>query len=257
MLGVTNPFATAEMAAGYAADRPPMHARVLARVRDDLPEAFPVRLAVDVGCGAGLSTAPLSALARRCVGVEPAVPMLAAARRVAPDAAFAAGAAERLPLPSQSADLVTAAGSLNFTRVTEALSDIRRVLAPHGVLVAYDWATAREFADAGPLDEWFAEFEARYPRPASEAVHLDPPTLAGLARDLRLDDATTFAWPLPMTADAYARYMLTETRVAAAVRRGEPLASIARWCHATLAEIFDGREREVLFRGYVAYLRPA
>lgn len=253
-----NPFATAEMAAGYAADRPPLHARVLARVRADLAGALPTALAVDVGCGAGLSTVPLAGIAARCVGVEPAVPMLAGARRLAPGTTFLAGAAEHLPLPSRVAGLVTAAGSLNFTRVPEALAEIRRILAPDGVLVAYDWATAREFVDAPSLEAWFQQFDARCPRPPSEAVPLDPRTLERLADgQLRLTDELTFAWPLTLTADAYARYMLTETRVAAAVRRGEPLGSIADWCHATLAEVFDRRARDVVFRGYIAYLRPA
>src|SRR5690606_32313829 len=161
-------FATEAMAAGYAADRPPMHARVLARVRDDLAGAWPRGLAVDVGCGAGLSTVPLVDLSRQCVGVEPAEAMLAAASALAPRASFVVGAAERLPLPSGSADLVTAAGSLNFARVPEALNEIRRVLTADGALVAYDWATAREFVDDGALDEWFTAFASRYPRPPSE-----------------------------------------------------------------------------------------
>lgn len=252
-----NPFATAAMAAGYATDRPPMHARVLTRVRDDLARSLPVRRALDVGCGAGLSTAPLARLAQQCLGVDPAEAMLASARSVAPGASFAVATAEHLPLRPDSVDLVTAAGSLNFTRVADALQEIRRVLTSQGVLVVYDWATGRELADGDELDEWFTAFDGRYPRPTSEAVPLDPDALERLAAGFRLDDAVTFAWPLPMKADAYARYMLTETRVAAAVRRGESLSEIAAWCHASLAEVFGGRTRDVLFRGYVAYLRPA
>lgn len=249
-----NPFG--DLAAGYATDRPPMHARVVARVRDDLAARLPCGRAVDVGCGTGLSTAPLVPLAGECIGLEPVAAMLASARALAPDAHFVKGAAEQMPFAPASIELVTAAGSLNFTRVPEALAEIRRVLTRDGVLVAYDWATARDFTDDGALDAWFAAFEARYPRPPSEAVFLDPPTLAAMSNDFDLDDATSFAWPLEMTAERYARYMLTETRVAAAIRRGEAREAIGAWCRETLAEVFGERVREVLFKGYVAYLRP-
>lgn len=251
-----NPFTTAAMAAGYAADRPPLHGRILAQVRNVLSNRLPVARALDIGCGAGLSTAPLCPLARQCVGLEPAAAMLAASRTLAPGARFLVGSAAQLPFATASIDLVTAAGSLNFMPLTEALADIHRVLAPDGVLVAYDWATAGEFPDHAALDAWFTHFRTRYPRPPTDATFLDPPTLAGHAASFTLTDALTFCWPITMTADAYARYMLTETNVAAAVRGGTPLDDIRAWCHETLTDVFDGRPREVLFRGYIAYLRP-
>ncbi len=253
---MSNPFATAAMAAGYASDRPPMHERILARVRDHLAGQLPFTRALDIGCGAGLSTAPLRQLARQLVGLEPTEAMLAASRTIVPDASFLVGRAEHLPFPTASIDLVAAGGSLNFMSLSDALEDIHRVLTSDGILVAYDWATAREFVDDAALDAWFTSFRTRYPRPPAEAISLDPQTLAGYASAFRLTDAMTFAWPLTMTGDAYERYMLTETNVAAAVRGGTPLDDIRAWCRETLADVFAGRPREVLFRGYVAYLRP-
>lgn len=245
------------MAAGYASDRPPMHARIMARVREDLAVRVPFHVALDIGCGAGLSTAPLRPLARQCVGVEPAEAMLAASRTLVPDASFVVGSAEHLPLPAASIDLIAAAGSLNFMPLDAALGDIHRVLTPDGVLVAYDWATAREIVDDTGLDAWFTRFRTRYPRPASEAIFLDPPALAGYASAFVMTGAVTFAWPLTMTAEAYERYMMTETNVAAAVRGGTPLEDIRAWCRETLVDVFGGRPREVLFRGYIAYLTQA
>ena len=255
---MSNPFASAAMVAGYASDRPPMHARIMARVGDDLAGRVPFPRALDVGCGAGLSTAPLRPLAMQCVGLEPTESMLASSRTLVPEASFVVGSAEQLPVPTASIDLITAACSLNFMPLSDALDDIHRVLTPDGVLVAYDWATARDIVDDTALDDWFASFITRYPRPPSEAVFLDPPTLAAYAyaSAFVLTDAMTFAWPLTMTAEAYERYMMTETNVAAAVRGGTPIEDIRAWCRETLADVFDGRPREVLFRGYIAYLRP-
>lgn len=245
------------MAAGYASDRPPMHVRIMARVREHLAVRVPFHVALDIGCGAGLSTAPLRPLARQCVGLEPAEAMLAASRTLVPDASFVVGDAQHLPFPTASIDLVTAAGSLNFMPLADVLDDINRVLTPEGVLVAYDWATAREIVDDTALAAWFTTFRTRYPRPASEATFLDPPTLAGYASAFVLTEAMDFAWPLTMTAEAYERYMLTETNVAAAVRGGTRQDDIRAWCRETLADVFGGRPREVLFRGYIAYFTQA
>jgi SAM-dependent methyltransferase len=251
-----NPFATDAMAAGYAADRPPIHARIIEHMRDDLSALTPVGFAVDVGCGAGLSTRPLERLARRRVGVEPVAAMLRAARGGDPDASFFVGAAEHLPVASASADLVTAAGSLNFTRLPDALREIHRVLRPTGVLAAYDFATAHSSADGAALDAWYADFVTRYPKPPSEAIPLDPDRLAAASPSFRLVARTSLRLPLAMTADAYVRYMLTETNVAAAVRGGTPLDDIRTWCRATLPDVFGGRARDVVFTGYIAYLMP-
>lgn len=255
-LRMGNPFATAAMAAGYAADRPPIHARIIEHMRDDLDAVTPVALALDVGCGAGLSTRPLQQLARRRVGVEPVAAMLRAARVGDPDASFVVGAAEHLPVASASTDLVTAAGSLNFTRLPDALREIHRVLRPTGVLAAYDFATAQSFADGEALEPWYAEFVTRYPKPPSETIPLDPGRLGAAATSFRLVARTSLRLPLAMTAEAYERYMLTETNVAAAVRGGTALDDVRTWCRATLPAVFGGRARDVVFTGYIAYLTP-
>ena len=59
---MSSPFAGSRMAAGYASARPPVHPRVIDRVRAWLGTSR-VGRAADVGCDAGLSTEPLVALA--------------------------------------------------------------------------------------------------------------------------------------------------------------------------------------------------
>ena len=81
------------LAAAYAFDRPPIHERILRSAH----LAGHADRALDVGCGAGLSTAALSPLARRVTGLEPIPAMLAHRRTVAPRAGFVIGQAERLP----------------------------------------------------------------------------------------------------------------------------------------------------------------
>jgi hypothetical protein len=50
--------------------------------------------------------------------------------------------------------------------------------------------------------------------------------------------------------------MLTETNVASAMRAGVPPSEIRDWCAETLATVWRGEDKEVLFRGYWVCLIP-
>ena len=192
------------------------------------------------------------------MGFDPAESMVRAARRVAPHAQFTTAAGEAMPFDDGSIDLLTAAGSLNYTRDLEAtLAEAARVLTPDGVFAAYDFSAGRSFVDSDALDAWFETFTARYPYPTSQARPLSPSLLADAASTLTLQRGETFEIPLTLERDFYVEYLLTETRVQDHVRRGTPLDSIRAWVSSTLDPVFQGRPREVLFRGYLATFTPA
>ncbi len=254
-----NPFGDGAMAAGYAAARPPVHQHVVALLQQWTgPVGY--RLAVDIGCGAGLSTRPLVALASCCVGIDPADSMVRTARRIVPQATFVTAAGEAMPFARGSVDLLTAAGSLNYARDLDAVwPEALRVLAPRGVLVVYDFTAARSFADRQDiaLDTWYERFVRRYPPPVSGAVPLSPAILSTRARGLRVTRSDTFELALDLTPDFYVSYMLTETNVHQAARGGVAIDTVREWCTATLAPVFGARPRTVLVRGYLATLQPA
>src|SRR5690349_17678583 len=123
-----NIFASAAKAEGYARSRPPLHARIVEKI------GVRAESALDVGCGAGLSTAPLLKLAERVAGMDPVPEMVKWGGRVARGAAFLAGRVEALPFRDGSFDLITAAGSLNYAKPAPAFAELRRVIAPGGTL---------------------------------------------------------------------------------------------------------------------------
>lgn len=245
------------MALGYANARPPVHGLILERAFAALGREMLFERALDVGCGSGVSTRALARWARRLVGVEPAVGMAALVGTVAPGAGAVAGAGEALPFRDGSFDVATAAGSLNYVSdLGRTMGEVRRVLRRGGVLVVYDFAAGRSFADSPALDEWFAEFQRRYPPPAHEARYLDPGVLEREAAGFRMEAAAPVEARIPFRREAYAAYMMTETNVAAAVRRGGEAEPIRAWCDESLAAMWGGEEREVVFRGYFACLAP-
>jgi SAM-dependent methyltransferase len=249
---MTSVYDSERLATGYAFDRPPVHAQILkaARLRGR------ARRALDVGCGAGVSTAALAPLAEHVVGLEPIAVMLAHRRDVAPQAGFVAGSAQGLPFAERSFDLVAAAGSLNYADLPSALAEVARVLTRDGIFLLYDFSPGRQSTTGNTLATWFESFEQRFPSPPGwqpVIVHDLPLTSSGL----RLDDYTGIDVALPMTFDAYLRYVVSEVNVDSALSRGVYSAEEARdWCRRTLRHVFGDGDLTVVFRGYLAVLTP-
>lgn len=246
-------FASPTLAAGYARSRPAVHPRVIERVRRHLGLSERLGCAVDVGCGAGLSTRPLVELARTAVGIEPLEPMLRWTPEVAPDSHFVVGRAEELPVADGGADLMTAAGALNYADLGKFFPEARRTLGADGKLVVYDFSQGKRMADSGALDEWFAEFMSKYPAPPFSGRTLTPDLLAPLAQGFRSMGSEWYEESLTLDHSFYVGYAMTETNVASAVRAGVDEDSIREWCRSTLAPVFGGVERQVVFTGYIAY----
>lgn len=252
---MANPFDTGAMAAGYATSRPPVHPRVIDLARPYLPST--IARALDVGCGAGLSTRALVPIADRVFGIEPAAGMLQWRHSIAPTAHFLVAGAEALPFASHSVDLIAAAGSLNYARLDQFFPEAARVLTATGMLLVYDFSAGRSFPTVDTLDAWFDAFTARYPQPVSQATRLNPEILAQFDSGFRPCGHQNFELALPLTPEFYLEYMLTETNVADAIRRGIAASEVRAWCQETLAPVWEGEAREVLFRGYFACFAPA
>jgi ubiquinone/menaquinone biosynthesis C-methylase UbiE len=123
-----------------------LYERVAADVATTLGERVAPTI-VDVGTGPGLL---LIALAARCptatiIGIDPAEPMRAAAgRRLARahethQISVIAGAAEHLPLPDTSVDLVVSSlASHHWSEPATAIRELLRVLRPGSCALVYD-----------------------------------------------------------------------------------------------------------------------
>jgi SAM-dependent methyltransferase len=242
---MTSSFEQAGMAAGYARFRPPVHRKILERA---LAPGRVFHAALDVGCGAGVSTQALAGFADLVIGMEPIAGMLLK------QPGFFAGAAEALPFAPNSIDLLTAAGSLNYADLNLFFPEAARVLPTGGLLVVYDFEPGRSFRDSLSLDDWFRVFIERYPWPPREARDLNPRILRDLATGFRLENQESFEIAIRLAREFYLEYMLTETNVAFALRRGTPREEIRSWCARTLDAFWKAGSREILFRGYYACL---
>jgi ubiquinone/menaquinone biosynthesis C-methylase UbiE len=163
--------------------------------------------------------------------------------------AFLVARAEQMPFAAGSADLLCAAGALNYVDLDRFWPEAARVLAPEGALLVYDFSP-------GNIGAWFEEFIERYPWPPGDALALDLETLAARARGFRVRATERFTENFVMSQAAYIDYMMTETNVAYAVRRRIPAAEIRQWCHDSLATSWGAAERIVAIDGYFVVLQP-
>jgi SAM-dependent methyltransferase len=247
---MTSVYDSERLSKAYAFDRPSVHGQFL----QSAGLGRPANRALDLGCGAGLSTAALMPWAGQVIGVEPVAAMLAHRQKVAPQASFVIAQAERVPFAPGSFDLVTAAGSLNYADLPSAFAEVARVLTPDGTFLLYDFSPGRRSAGDEDLASWFDSFEQRFPWPPGWQP-FDVRELPLNTYGLRLLDYSDVEARLPMTFDAYLRYMLSETNAEHAIASGARSADEVRdWCRETLHEVFANGEVTVIITGYVAQL---
>ena len=115
-------------------------------------------LAVDVGCGSGQSTLPLTKRFSKVVGLDVSESQIAKAPTQFENLSFRVGPAEDLSfLDSGSADLVTVAQAMHWMDLDRFYPEVDRVLKPGGALVVYGYGQPR-------LDEPAAEETMNYVR---------------------------------------------------------------------------------------------
>jgi SAM-dependent methyltransferase len=96
------------------------------------------RTVLELGAGTGKLTEALAPLAGRLLATDPLPPMLRHLVRRVPSVPVAVAAAERIPLPSRSVDVVVAGQAFHWFDLDTALPEIARVLRPGGE-VALVW----------------------------------------------------------------------------------------------------------------------
>lgn len=108
-------------------------------------------LAVDLGCGTGLSTQVWRGNCGRVIGVEPSGDMLAVARKKADNQiSFMQAYAHQTGLPDTCADAVICSQSFHWMEPRETLREVDRILRPGGVFATVD-------CDWPPVTLWQAE----------------------------------------------------------------------------------------------------
>ena len=222
--GVRNPFDSDPAARRYAAARLYYHRSALDLAREQ-QEIGPAKLALDVGCGTGLSTRAVSDLAERVVAVDASAAMLRAAQRHA-RVGYLVAVAERIPLGDAVADLATVGTAFHWFDQPSALAELARVLRDGATLVVYSDFFHGQLAGQPAFATWLNQsYSPRYPSPFRHS-QFDPEAAqaAGFGR-VRFGESE---YAVPLTQPAFADYLLSQSNAEAAIASGQVSAEELR-----------------------------
>jgi ubiquinone/menaquinone biosynthesis C-methylase UbiE len=97
-------------------------------------------LAVDIGCGNGQSSVPLTKTFKKVIGYDVSEQQIASAPREIENLTFRVGPGEDLSfLNNDEVDLITVAQALHWMNIEKLYDEVRRVIKPGGVFVAYGY----------------------------------------------------------------------------------------------------------------------
>jgi len=152
----------------YARFRPDYPADLAAFLASVSPDRA---LAVDVGCGNGQLTVPLAAHFDRVIGLDPGEEQIAHAA-AHPRIAYGCAHAERLPVASHRADLVTVAQAAHWFDLPRFYGEVRRTAASGGVVALVSYGVLRLEDELG---DRFTRFYAQEIGPywPAERKHVD------------------------------------------------------------------------------------
>lgn len=248
-------FAFERVAAGYARHRPQYHPLIMDKIRQHIGLDGKLDHALDVGCGTGLSTAALQALAHHVVGTDSSAAMIAVANQLQQEQlTFHCTPAEELPFAAQSFDLLTVCGAINWIDRSRFLPEAKRVLKENAWLIIYDNFITDQMQETPAYTQWYqAQFLSRYPKPPRDETQLTVAEADGHGFTFAAENYTN---ELAMSRADYIEFMLTQSNVISAVDMGDESLSVAReWMQTSLVDIIPEPVGTFHFAGYIWYLQ--
>jgi len=240
-----DPKSTAER---YAKGRPYFHPQVVSCIQTYLSLTEPVARALDVGCGTGLSTIALKAIARHVVGIDSSAAMIASAR-LDPRITYVIASAENLPISDNDCDIITLSSVFHWIDRSLFLSEAHRVLRPHGWLIVYDNYFSARMQENPAFHTWWREhYLTTYPSPPRARVGFG---VEDAAQDsfqfIRQEDYQNL---VQFSVETLVEYLLTQSNIIAVVEGGtERIADVRRWITASVTPFFADRA-DVTFMFY-------
>lgn len=213
---VSNPFSSEPVARRYAHGRLFYHRRALGLAAGQLGITRAC-LAIDVGCGTGLSSQALLELADRVVGIDTSPAMVRAAPPQ-PRARYLVAAAEQIPLGGAVADLATVGAAFHWFDQERAFAELARVLRSGAGLAVYSDFFVGQLSGEPAFTSWLKEaYLPRYPTPPRHA-YFDPAAAlpVGFSDVSYAEDDIH----IPLTRTQLADYLLSQSNAATAIEAG-------------------------------------
>jgi SAM-dependent methyltransferase len=247
------PFDTCQIAKGYAENRPYFHPRVIERIKSYLNLSRNLTMALDVGCGAGLSTIALLEIADRVVGVDASQTMIRSAIQKE-GVEYFNYPAEYLPFKKQF-ELITLSGSLNWVDRASFFSEARKVITDEGFVVIYDNDIIGVMEEDNLFEKWYrSAYLEKFPRPPRDESPILEKEAAGYGFNLEFSENYTNQIQFKM--NDFLKYLFTQSNITSALdKKLEAAENIKKWLSSSLSPFFNSQKKSIRFGGYIWYLK--
>ncbi|HKC63431.1 MAG TPA: class I SAM-dependent methyltransferase [Pyrinomonadaceae bacterium] len=252
-----NLFSPKSAARRYREGRFYFHPIVIERIRKFLSLSEPLTIALDVGCGTGLSSIALKELSRLVVGVDASVEMVALADKE-PRVEYLVSRAEELPFKDGVFEMITLSQAFHWLDKERFFAEARRVLCSAGSLIFYDHYFSSEMEDNPEFRSWFqANYLKRFPSPprGSLAFTTEDSDEGGF----QLQGQESLQNSLSFTVEGLVNYLLSHSNVIAAVEFGnEEIDEVRLWLTESIKPLFDGlNEASFIFNAPIWFLQKS
>jgi len=229
---IVNPFVGDEAAALYRRGRLHHHEQAIAAVLKMVGGRRAGR-ALDLGCGTGLSTTALAAMADFAVGLDAAPAMVGIATSETGMSCVVA-LAETTPFRDSSFDAVTVASTFHWVDQERLFEESRRLLRSGGWLAIYDHGLVG-LEKRPDFINWVKDvYLIRYPAPFRGAGFGPRSEMPAGFRSI---GHATYEDPREMTCEQFVGYHLSQSIALMGTKaRGETVAAARAWLETELSQ---------------------
>lgn len=246
-------FNTLSIAKGYADKRPYFHPLVIQKIKSFLKLSRKLETALDVGCGAGMSTIALLEIAESVIGIDSSPNMIASAISKKGIQYFNYPA-EALPFKHKF-DIVTLAGSINWIDRTKFFPEVRRITAPGNFVVIYDNNILGIMREDERFVKWYhQQFLEKYPKPPRNESSIQKQEAVEYGFEfVHSEDYSNW---VQFDLEDFIKYLFTQSNITAVLNDNSGQSTdIRKWLERSLVPHFSSNTRTIKFGGYIWYLK--
>ncbi len=239
------------IAQGYK-NRPYLHKQVIEQLEQEL-SGKRFKLGLDIGCGAGLSTKALCKICARVIGSDISSEMIEVAKEVCENDAsieFVVSKAEEITIAEKKADIVTAAGAIQWIDRELFLKKMQSVMEIDGYLFIYDFAISDTMKDSVTYTDWWHDvYLKEFPRPyRNETVWTQADVEPyGFVMEKQEDFVLTHEFD----KQSFIEFMMIQSNVNAKIEGEErSTEAVKGWFEESLKDVFLHEKETLLFKGY-------
>lgn len=254
-----NYFSPEATAKRYSIGRPFFHPNTIEKIRQffEINTDNKFDRVLDIACGTGLSTKPLTNIGKKVIGTDNSVEMLNYAKLI-PEIEFFHAIAENQPFNDESFELITVSSGIHWFKIEEFLQECRRLLKQNKYLIIYDNFFISEMINDKSFKNWFPEkYLTKYPSPPrNNQYDWSSKNLNALGFELIKEE--NFKNQIDFSKQELILYFTTQSNITDEIsKKRSTYAEVESWLDKNLKDFFKNESDRKIFNfgNWIKYLK--